>query len=241
MFEQTFVGPGKTGRDRKIALAVAVQTAAVTGLALVPLISLDHIAAGKRFLLTPAPAPHAERAQPEPKTAAPTVRSSRIRWTTLDTLRPERSIAQLSAPAPLAEAPALEGNTASGGHALAGLGNGLGDLASASISPPPRPASKPKASPVKIASSVSRSQLVFGPKPVYPKLAVMARVKGVVRLQAIISRTGTIENLHVLSGPPLLIPAAMLAVRDWRYRPMLLDGEPVEVITEIDVNFTLRG
>ena len=75
--------------------------------------------------------------------------------------------------------------------------------------------------------------------PVYPPLAKQARIQGTVRLNAIISRDGTIQNLQLVSGHPLLAPAALAAVKQWVYEPTLLNGEPVEVVTVIDVNFTL--
>ena len=76
-------------------------------------------------------------------------------------------------------------------------------------------------------------------KPVYPPLAKQARIQGTVILNAIISKDGTIQNLTVASGHALLVQAALDAVKQWVYQPTLLNGEPVEVTTEIDVNFTL--
>lgn len=70
-------------------------------------------------------------------------------------------------------------------------------------------------------------------------MAVIARISGTVRLQGIIGKDGSIQQLQVLSGPPLLVQAALDAVRQWRYQPTLLNGEPVEVISPIDVIFTL--
>jgi protein TonB len=83
--------------------------------------------------------------------------------------------------------------------------------------------------------------LVHRVQPEYPTLARQARVQGVVVLRAMISRDGAIENLQVLSGNPLLTPSALNAVRQWRYRPYVLNGEPVEVETEVTVNFILSG
>ena len=77
--------------------------------------------------------------------------------------------------------------------------------------------------------------------PTYPALARSARVQGQVVLQAVISKQGAIENLKVLTGHPLLVPAAIEAVRQWRYRPYVLNNEPVEVETQITVNFSLAG
>jgi len=83
--------------------------------------------------------------------------------------------------------------------------------------------------------------LIYRPQPVYPPLARSARVQGSVLLQAVISRAGTIENLQVLSGHPMLVQAAINAVRQWRYRPYVLNGEPVELETQVTVNFVLSG
>jgi len=78
-------------------------------------------------------------------------------------------------------------------------------------------------------------------EPVYPPLAKSARIQGQVILVAIISKAGTIEKLHALSGHPMLVPAAVDAVSQWRYRPYILNSEPVEVETQVTVNFTLGG
>jgi protein TonB len=83
--------------------------------------------------------------------------------------------------------------------------------------------------------------LIFRVQPDYPSLARQVRVQGPVVLRAVISREGTIENLQVLSGHPMLVRAAVEAVRQWKYRPYLLNGEPVEVETEVKVNFILSG
>jgi len=77
--------------------------------------------------------------------------------------------------------------------------------------------------------------------PVYPPLARAARIQGQVVLQAVISKQGGIENLKVVAGHPMLAPAAMDAVRQWLYRPYILNNEPVEVETQITVNFSLAG
>jgi len=94
---------------------------------------------------------------------------------------------------------------------------------------------------VRVSSGVAQGLLLHQVRPQYPALARSARIQGSVVLQATIAKNGTIENLHLLSGHPLLVPAAMDAVRQWRYRPYLLNDEPVEVETTIQVNFTLGG
>jgi protein TonB len=88
---------------------------------------------------------------------------------------------------------------------------------------------------------MSEGDLVHKILPAYPPLARSARIQGQVVLQAVISKQGVIENLKVLAGHPMLVPAAIEAVRQWRYRPYVLNNEPVEVETQIIVNFSLAG
>jgi protein TonB len=90
-------------------------------------------------------------------------------------------------------------------------------------------------------SHISEGNLIRKVQPTYPPLARSARIQGIVVLQAIISKQGTIENLSVVTGHPMLVPAALDAVRQWRYHPYILNNEPVEVETQITVNFSLAG
>jgi protein TonB len=125
-------------------------------------------------------------------------------------------------------------------------GSAISDLVSGVPLPTPKPAPeaqtpKPKPTSVRVGSGVQQAMLIRQVKPPYPPLARAARISGVVRLAAIIAKDGSIQNLQLLSGHPLLAAAAMEAVRQWRYKPTLLSGEPVEVITEIEVNFTLSN
>ena len=92
-----------------------------------------------------------------------------------------------------------------------------------------------------ISSKVAESLIVHRVEVVWPHKAMEARISGTVILQATISRSGTIENLKVVSGPAMLQQAALDAVRQWRYRPYLLNNEPVEVDTTVNVIFTLGG
>jgi protein TonB len=122
----------------------------------------------------------------------------------------------------------------SGGGVLGGVLGGVGNG--------PAPVVK-AAAPKKIAvsSGVMQGNLLVKTMPQYPAIAKAARIQGTVVLQATISKTGTIENLHVVSGPPMLQQAAMDAVRSWRYKPYLLNGDPVEVETQVNVVFNLGG
>jgi protein TonB len=93
--------------------------------------------------------------------------------------------------------------------------------------------------PAAVSGGVMNGRLIFDPKPLYPPIARATRTAGTVVLEAVISKTGSIENLRVVSGPRMLQQAALDAVRQWRYRPYMLDGQPVEVETTVNVLFTL--
>jgi len=113
-------------------------------------------------------------------------------------------------------------------------------LQNATPQPPPPQRSKPgQPLRIRVGGIVSAARLIYQPKPQYPELARMARTEGAVELEAVIGKDGSIEELRVLRGNPLLVHAALEAVRQWRYQPTLLNGEPVEVLTEITVNFKL--
>ena len=114
------------------------------------------------------------------------------------------------------------------------VGGGVAAPMIASTAPP-----TPGVKRITIGGNVQQAKLVSQPKPNYPPLAKQARISGVVHLQAIIAKDGTVMDLKVISGHPLLIPAALDAVKTWVYQTTLLNGEPVEVVTQIDVNFTL--
>lgn len=114
--------------------------------------------------------------------------------------------------------------------------------------PPPAPKSEPEKpkvvverpkGPVRVGGDVKPPVLIKKVMPLYPQMAKSIRLSGTVRFTGIIGRDGTIQQLQLVSGNPLLVPAATEAVKQWVYTPTTLNGEPVEVITQIDVNFTL--
>jgi protein TonB len=106
------------------------------------------------------------------------------------------------------------------------------ELASCENCRGPGPTRQPR-----IISNLAPGSLVYRVEPLYPKMAELTHTRGIVRLHAIIATDGTIQSLNVIDGPPLLIVAARDAVRQWRYRPYILNGQPVEVETMITVNF----
>ncbi|HYL82648.1 MAG TPA: energy transducer TonB, partial [Candidatus Angelobacter sp.] len=124
-----------------------------------------------------------------------------------------------------------------GGVAGGSMGGVLGGVIGGMAPPPPKP--KPTG-PVRVGGNVQAARLVNKVQPIYPPLARQTRISGTVRLHAIISKDGSIQSLEVVSGHPLLQQAALDAVRQWRYQPTLLNGDPVEVDTTIDVIFSLN-
>jgi protein TonB len=108
-------------------------------------------------------------------------------------------------------------------------GNSLPVLSAAPLTHPPR------------VSVMMEGNLIRRVQPRYPPLAIQTRTQGAVVLRAVISREGNIENLQLLSGPPMLVNSAIDAVRQWHYQPYYLNHEAVEVDTQITVNFTLGG
>jgi protein TonB len=115
------------------------------------------------------------------------------------------------------------------------IGGVIGGAGSAAPPPPP----KPTVTRTRVGGAVQAAKLVNKVQPVYPPLARQTRISGTVKLHAIIAKTGQVESLQVISGHPLLVQSALDAVKQWRYQPTLLNGEPVEVDTEIDVIFSL--
>ena len=93
---------------------------------------------------------------------------------------------------------------------------------------------------IRVGGAVQTSRLIEAPDPVYPPEARAARIQGTVRFNADIATDGTVANLTLVSGHPLLVPAATDAARQYVYQTTLLNGEPAEVVTTIDVTFTLR-
>ena len=94
---------------------------------------------------------------------------------------------------------------------------------------------------VRVSSGVEQGLLIRQVRPQYPLLAQQARIQGMVVLQAVIGKDGTVQDLRVVRGHPLLTGAAIAAVKQWLYRPYYLNDEPVTVDTQINVNFTLSG
>jgi protein TonB len=139
-----------------------------------------------------------------------------------------------SATAQSVAAPAIPGPDLWGTSQTPGVATGTGN--DSSLIPPPRPSS-PRI--IQQSEGVQSGLLVYRVDPRYPQIAVNARISGTVELRAILGRDGRVRSVEVLSGSVLLAPAAVAAVREWRYKPTLLDGEAVEVETHVTVHFVL--
>jgi periplasmic protein TonB len=251
MFEQTFVESVRTGKTNKtwtVLVSFIGQIILIIVAVIIPMIYFDALPKSQltSFLVAPPPPPP----PPPPPSEAPPPKVVKVIPRQFDAgklMQPKavpKDIAVIKEeelPPPAASGFGVAGSI--GGSLDAGgglLGSVLGGGAAAP--PPPPPQKKVEAATpqrIRVGGNVQQAKLVRQPKPVYPPLAKQARIQGVVKLNAIISKDGTIQNLSVISGHPLLVPSAMEAVKQWVYAPTLLNGEPVEVVTQIDVNFTL--
>jgi len=232
MFDQLVISSVHVNRTHKswtVALSAIVQFVIVGILILIPLIYTEALPKGmlSTFLVAPAPPPP----PPPPAAVVKTVRPRIIQPQTMraPTVIPKKiEIIKEAAP------------DVSMGEASFGVAGGTGLLGETSViaPPPPKPVAPAR---IRVGGNVQSAALVRQVQPVYPQIARTAHISGTVILHAIIAKDGTIQELQYISGPPLLMRAAMDAVREWRYKPTLLNGEPVEVDTTISVVFTLGG
>lgn len=242
MFEQSLLttsGPHTSRRGWTTLLSFTMQATAVGILLMLPLLysagppSFEFI---QRLIVPPAapasPTP-SEPAQPH----HPTVSNLNPAGLPVAPATIPRTIQQIAdEPVP----PRPDGGGVAGGFGrYAGPGNPILDVIASSgrgVAPPLPTA--PVARPV-ITSHAMEAFLIRRVQPEYPALARAARIEGEVLLQAVIATDGSIENLHVISGHPMLVAAALHAVQQWRYRPYVLNGIPVEVETQVTVRFVL--
>jgi len=240
MFADSFCDSGWANHSHRAwttLASLAVQSLVVFCLLLLPLIytqGLPRLALLAPVLApAPLPAPH-----PVPlHSSSAATQSNIIETKLLSPARIPHDVTMLTETAP--PAPLLDETGFGVNH---GTGDARGTVfdsipgSDLVLPPPPPPATHHP--PV---SRMMEGNLILRVQPAYPLLARQVRVQGLVVLRAVISREGTIENLQVLSGHPMLVQAAVDAVRQWRYRPYVLNGEPVEVETEVKVNFILSG
>lgn len=236
MFEDSLMESTGRIRTRSRQLAIgsfALQGILLSALALYPYLHPATLPKQALAMLLTTPAPPAAPAN-LPRQAASASRTQPVMIANLlaaPALIP-RHIA-MGAMESTAPPEALPGAGIAFGQAGSVPGDLIGTLPGM---PVVRPA--PPKGPVRVSSGVAAGLLLAPIQPVYPAIARAARIQGTVVVQATISKTGAIENLHVVSGPPLLQSAAVEAIRKARYRPFLLNEEPIEVETTIQVVFT---
>ena len=246
MFEQSLIELNiQKGRSVwAMVLSGAVQSLILGVFILIPLLNYYELPAAELMTFLVAPPP------PPPPPPPPEMAPQKVAPEKFDPLAApkeipdEVAIIEEAIPAPAQTITGAVGGVI-GGTPGGQIGGVIGGIISNApmIAPPPPPKKKPPPTPkrIRVGGAVQRANLIKQVKPVYPALARQARIQGTVRLTAIIAKNGSIEKLEVLSGHPLLIPSALQAVKRWRYKPTLLNGQPVEVVTQIDVNFTLSG
>jgi protein TonB len=233
----------KSGDWKRATLPVAyILEIIIIGITvIIPLIYTDALPKAQlmTFLVAPPPPPP----PPPPPAKAPPVVVHKVSMQDLmkaPTVIP-KTIAKIK-DQPVVQSAGVVGGVTGGvpGGQMGGVLGGI--IGGVTGGPPPPPPPKPTTPQrIRVGGQVEAAKLIYKPTPEYPPLAKMARIQGTVRLEAIISKDGTIQDLKVLNGHPLLVKSALDAVKQWRYQPTLLNGEPVEVVTEIDVNFTLAG
>ncbi len=243
MFEDSLVESGgrlKGKRGATTAISFVLQICLLGVLVLLPLIFTEALPRQQlmTFLVAPPPPPP----PPPPPAAAPVI---------VKKIQSELDNGQLRTPTAIPkkiqmikedEAPPSAGLGVVGGVPGGVPGGSMGGVLGGMLSS--TPVAIPKAATpqrVRVSQGVSQGLLIHKVQPAYPPLARQARIQGIVVLQALIGKDGAIQNLHVVSGHPMLTGAALDAVKQWRYKPYFLNGEPVEVETTINVNFTLAG
>jgi periplasmic protein TonB len=245
MFEDSLIESGgrlSTKRGLTTTLSFMLQVVLVGILVLIPLLFTEALPKTQlmTFLVAPPPPPP----PPPPPAAAPVHVVKQVQTDIVNgqlrtpTKIPEKvqMIKEDEAPPPVMSAAGVVGGVP-GGIPGGSMGGVIGGIIS-STPLVPKVATPQR---VRVSQGVTQGLLIRKVQPAYPPLARQARIQGSVLLQAEISKDGTIENLRLISGHPMLAPAAIEAVKQWRYKPYILNGEPVEVETQITVNFTLSG
>jgi protein TonB len=243
MFEDSLVESGGRLRNKQkttTAISFLLQIIFIGILVLLPLIFTEALPKQQlmTFLVAPPPPP------PPPPPAAAPVKVVKIQ-SELDNgqLRTPTAIPKKIEMIKEDEAPPNTGvagvvGGVPGGVPGGAMGGVLGSVISGVPTAVPKVATPQR---VRVSAGVQQGLLIHKVTPNYPPLAKQARIQGTVILQALIGKDGSIQNLHVVSGHPMLTGSALDAVKQWRYKPYFLNGEPVEVETTVNVNFSLSG
>ena len=244
MFDQTFVnGRRDSKKPAAIVLSLLLQIGVMCIVILIPLIYSEALPSAqlKSVLIAPSPPPPLTPVPPRkwtPKVESLTaVRQFESRRLLAPSVVPKR-VLDIGNVSPAPEIGVFSSPGSENGAAFGLIGAVTGPPADAPPSPSMVKHSAPK--PMRVGGQIAQANLIERIQPVYPQLAKSARVQGRVEFTATISKEGRIENLQLVRGHPLLVNAAKEAVLQWRYRPTLLNGEPVEVVTDIVVDFALN-
>ncbi len=245
MFEDSLIESGgrlNTKRGVTTTVSFLIQVVLIGILVLIPLLFTEALPKQQlmTFLVAPPPPPP----PPPPPAAAPIkiikkieseIQNGQLRT---PTKIPEKVqiIKEEEAPPTMATGGVVGG--VPGGVPGGQMGGVIGGIISSTPVAVPKVATPQR---VRVSQGVSQGLLIKKIQPSYPPLARQARIQGQVLLQAEISKDGSIQNLRLISGHPMLAPAAIEAVKQWRYKPYFLNGEPVEVETQITVIFSLSG
>jgi len=246
MFEDSLIESGgrlKTKRGVTTVISFTLQVLLVGVLVLIPLLFTEALPKQQlmTFLVAPPPPPP----PPPPPAAVPIKIVKQIQTDIVNgqlrtpTKIPEKvqMIKEDEAPPPMAATGGVVGGVP-GGVPGGQMGGVIGGIISSTPVAVPKVATPQR---VRVSQGVSQGLLIRKVQPSYPPLARQARIQGNVVLTAEISKDGSIENLRLVSGHPMLAPAAIEAVKQWKYKPYFLNGEPVEVETQVTVIFSLSG
>jgi protein TonB len=243
MFEQSILAVPPTKRTWSLAISLAAQTAFIVAAGLLPLIYTDQLpglAKWAQNIVAPSPPP---APLPVKETPPVTQQAAKLRPVfTAPTTIPHQ-VALVDEPTPL-ESVSQEVVGATGPP---GPANAITQLitnmvaAPRPLEPPPvKPSETATGAPTRVSAGIQEAKLLKKVIPTYPPLAITTRTQGTVHLIGVIAKDGTIRDLQVIDGHPLLVRAAVEAVKQWVYKPTLLSGEPVEVVAPIIVTFTLN-
>ena len=237
MFDQMIVSCTRKHRRNPWAyfISMTIQILVIGVMILVPLLYTEALPTQAFVSWVAAPPP------PPPPPPAPKVAPRVVKKVSLmeaGKLRAPSKIPERIAIIREEEMPNMPGVVGGvpGGIASGQLGGVIGGVIGSIPAPPPP--EQPKR--IRVSSGVQEAKKIRQILPLYPPLAKQARIQGVVKLEAIIGKNGMVQNLTVIQGHPLLVQAALDAVQQWRYEPTLLNNEPVEVVTYIDVIFRLN-
>jgi periplasmic protein TonB len=249
MFADSVLDFGAQSKRKALATTTSfiVNVLAVLVMLAVPLMFTEDLPKAQLLTLLVAPPPPPPPPPPAAEAVQKIVRQIQTDMLNSGQLRTPSRIPQKvqmireeEAPPPMAATSGVVGGVPGGipGGQLSGVIGGIVNATSNLAVPKFAPVVPQR---VRISQGVTKGLLIRRVEPTYPPLARSARVQGEVVLSAIISTNGDIENLQLVSGHPMLVPAALSAVKQWRYKPYLLNGQPTEVETTITVIFTLSS